>query len=192
MTQALATKKTNVLERAGVVGTKLTIDYLYGYRSAAEISRVLREHGFPTTDSNVRKTLASIKKKYVEKPKSVGTELITHAMVETRLAEIKREFHNAIIQDPIMVLHKNIGELETMKNPSGNLRDYGSIIDLQSKLASQLGKLIPIEHAKLDINKLLERNDLGINFIIQMDLRHPELKLKDEFLEFVQANSDDI
>ena len=192
MKQILVTGKTNVLERAGTLGTDLIIDYLYGYRTPAEISRIIREAGFKTTDSNIRKTLASIKAKYVEKPKKVGIELITHHMVETRLAEIQKEFHAAIIQDPIMVLHKNIGELEVLKNPSADIKVYGSILELQSKFATNLAKLQPPDIVKININQLLEKNDLGVNFIIQMDSKHPELDLKNGFLEFLQANSDDI
>jgi len=191
VTQALIRQKKNVLEKAGKVGIDFIIDYLFGWRTVNEISEELRKMDLHTTNTNVRKHLDDYKRKY-ESKKPVGVELITRSMVKTRLSEIKKEFQEAIIQDPILVLHKNIYELEQMKSPANDLKSVGSILELQSKFATQLAKLIPAKDVKIDVNKLLGRNDLGVNFIIQMDSQHPELDLKTKFLEFIQANSDDI
>lgn len=190
MAQALVPKKINVLEKADKLGTDLIIDFLFGWKGVAEISKELRDNGFHTTDSNVRKHLDIYRKAY-EGKKPKGIELITNHMVKTRMLEIQQEFQKAVIADPIQVLHKNIFELEQMKDKNNDLRTVGSILELQSKFATNLAKLQPPETVKIDINKLLGRSDLGINFIIQMDLLHPELDLKVKFLEFVQANSDD-
>ncbi len=206
MAQALTRKKINVLEKAGKVGTDLIIDYLFGWKGSTEISRELRSNGFHTTDSNVRKHLDIYKKQY-EGKKPKGIELITNHMVKTRMLEIKSEFQNAVIADPIQVLHKNIYELEQLKDKNNDIRTVGSILELQSKFANNLAKLQPPKDVKIDINELLSRNDLGINFIIQMDslhkldskgkceeckIKHPELDLKVKFLKFVEANSDDV
>ena len=191
MAQALTRKKINVLERANKLGTDLIIDFLFDWKGALEIAKELRDNGFHTTDSNVRKHLDKYRSQY-EGKKPKGIELITNHMVKTRMLEIKREFQMAVVSDPIQVLHKNIFELEQMKDKNNDLRTVGSILELQSKFANNLAKLQPQEKVKIDVNKLLERNDLGINFIIQMDLHHPELELKTKFLEFVQANCDDV
>ncbi len=191
MAQALVPKKINVLEKAGKKGTDLIIDFLFGWKGVTEIARELRDSGFRTTDSNVRKHLDKYKADY-ENKKPVGIELITNHMVKTRMTEIQTEFQNTMISDPLLVLHKNIYELEQMKHKNNDLKMVGSILELQSKFANNLAKLQPPKNVKININQLLERNDLGINFIIQMDMRHPKLGLKDAFLEFVQANSDDI
>jgi len=183
--------KTNVLERAGKQGTDLIIDYLFGWKGPAEIARELRANGHSTTDSNVRKNLDRYKDEY-ENKKPMGIELITNHMVKTRMTEIQTEFQNTMIQDPLLVLHKNIYELEQMKHKNNDLKMVGSILELQSKFAASLAKLQPPKTVKININQLLERNDLGVNFIIQMDSKYPELGLKDAFLEFVQANSDDV
>lgn len=190
MAQALVPKKINVLEKAGKQGTDLIIDYLFGWKGVTEISRELRNSGFRTTDSNVRKHLDKYRDDF-ENKKPRGTELITNHMVKTRLTEIQTEFTKAVVSDPIMVLHKNIYELEQMKNKNNDLKTVGSILELQSKFATSLAKLIPIDKAKIDINKLLTKNDLGVNFIIQIDAKHPELNLKDEFLEYIRTNGSD-
>lgn len=191
MAQAVSLKKINVLERAGKQGTDHIIDYLFGWKSVKEISNELRDSGHHTTDINVRKHLDKYKDDY-ENKKPVGIELITHYMVKTRLTEIQMEFQKTMLSDPILVLHKNIYELEQMKPGATDFRSKGSILELQSKFASSLAKLQPPKNVKINVNQLLERNDLGVNFIIQMDLQHPELDLKNKFLEFIQANSDDI
>lgn len=191
MAQALVPKKINVLERADKQGTDLIIDYLFGWKGAAEIARELRDSGFHTTDSNVRIHLDRYRKAY-EGRKPKGIELITNHMVKTRMTEIQTEFQNTMIQDPILVLHKNINELEQMKHKNNDLKIVGSILELQSKFAVNLAKLQPPDIVKININQLLGKSDLGVNFIIQMDSQHPDLKLKEKFLEFVQANSDDI
>jgi len=206
VTQALIRNKLNVLEKAGKQGTNLIIDYLFGWKGSTEISRDLRASGFRTTDSNVRKHLDKYKADY-EKKKPRGTELITNHMVKTRMLEIQQEFQKAVIADPIQVLHKNIYELEQLKNKNNDIRTVGSILELQSKFATNLAKLQPPKDVKININQLLERNDLGVNFIIQMDTlhkpdkngnceecktSHPGLDLKVKFLEFVQANSDEV
>lgn len=191
MAHALVPKKMNVLERAGKMGTDLIIDYLFGWKGTAEIARELTDNGYQTTERNIRNHLDKYKDDYENKvPK--GIELITNHMVKTRMTEIQTEFQNTMIQDPLLVLHKNIYELEQMKSKNNDLKMVGSILELQSKFAASLAKLQPPKNVKININQLLERNDLGINFIIQMDLQHPELELKDKFLEFVQANSDDV
>ncbi len=191
MAQLVKLTKTNVLERAGKQGTDLIIDYLFGWKGPTEIARELRDNGHQTTDSNVKKALAKYKKEYEQK-KPMGLELITNHMVKTRMAEIQIEFQKAMISDPILVLHKNIYELEQMKGPNNDLKTVGSILELQSKFANNLAKLQPPKTVKININQLLEKNDLGVNYIIQIDSIHPELGLKDGFLEFVQANSDDV
>ena len=191
MSQALVRKKINILEKAGKQGTDLIIDFLFGWKGTAEIARELRDSGFHTTDSNVRKHLDKYAADY-EKKKPKGIELITNHMVKTRMAEIQIEFQKAMIADPIQVLHKNIYELEQLKAPTNDLKMVGSILELQSKFATNLAKLQPPDIVKININQLLEKNDLGVNFIIQMDSKYPELDLKREFLEFLQANSDDV
>ena len=206
MAQALTRKKINVLERADKLGTDLIIDYLFGWKTPVEIARDLRNSGFQTTDINVRKHLDKYKKQH-EGKKPKGIELITNHMVKTRMLEIQREFQKAVIADPIQVLHKNIYELEQLKNKNNDIRTVGSILELQSKFANNLAKLQPPKDVKIDINQLLEKSDLGVNFIIQMDLehrldengnceecktKHPELNLKVKFLEFVRSNSDDV
>lgn len=190
MAQVLVSKRINVLEKAGKKGTDLIIDWLFGWKGVTEIAREVRELGFRTTDSNVRKLLDKYMADFEDK-KPKGTELITRHMVTTRLSEIKSEFQQVMLQDPVLVLHKNIYELEQMKSKNNDFRSAGSILELQSKFAGQLAKLMPLENVKVDINKLLSRSDLGVSFIIQMDLRHPELKLKAEFLEYIQAHVDD-
>ena len=191
MAQALIPKKINILEKAGKKGTDLIIDFLFGWKGIAEIARELRDIGFRTTDSNVRKHLDKYKADY-ENKKPKGIELITNHMVKTRMTEIQTEFQKTMISDPLLVLHKNIYELEQMKSKNNDVKMVGSILELQSKFATNLAKLQPPDTVKININQLLMKNDLGINFIIQMDTRHPELRLKDAFLEFVQANSDDV
>ena len=191
MVQLIKGPKTNVLERAGKQGTDLIIDYLFGWKGPTEIARELRDSGHRTTDSNVKKALHKYKGEY-EKKKPMGIELITNHMVKTRMAEIQTEFQRAMIADPIQVLHKNIYELEQMKHKNNDLKTVGSILELQSKFATNLAKLQPPDIVKININQLLEKNDLGVNFIIQMDTKYPELELKKEFLEFLQANSDDV
>ena len=191
MAQALVRKKINILEKAGKLGTDLIIDFLFGWKGTAEIARELRDSGFHTTDSNVRKHLDKYKDDY-ENKKPIGIELITNHMVKTRMTEIQIEFQNTMIQDPLLVLHKNIYELEQMKSKNNDVKMVGSILELQSKFAASLAKLQPPTTVKININQLLMKNDLGINFIIQMDAVHPELDLKNAFLEFVQANSDDV
>ena len=191
MVQAVSLKKVNVLERAGKQGTDHIIDYLFGWKTVKEIANELRDSGHQTSDINVRKNLDKYRDDY-ENKKPIGIELITNHMVKTRMSEIQTEFQNAMIQDPILVLHKNICELEQMKSKNNDVKMVGSILELQSKFAVNLAKLQPPKNVKININQLLEKNDLGVNFIIQMDSKHPELGLKDEFLEFIQANSDDI
>lgn len=191
MAQALVRKKINVLEKASKLGTDLIIDYLFGWKGTAEIARELQDNGYQTTERNVRKHLDKYKDDY-ENKKPMGIELITNHMVKTRMTEIQIEFQKTMIQDPLLVLHKNIYELEQMKSKNNDLKMVGSILELQSKFAASLAKLQPPSTVKININQLLERNDLGVNFIIQMDSQHPELDLKNKFLAFVQANSDDI
>ena len=191
MAQSLVPKKINVLERADKQGTDLIIDYLFGWKGVIEIATELRDSGYHTTNDNVRKHLEKYRKQY-EGKKPKGIELITNHMVKTRMTEIQTEFQKTMISDPLLVLHKNIYELEQMKSKNNDVKMVGSILELQSKFAASLAKLQPPTTVKININQLLMKNDLGINFIIQMDARHPELRLKDEFLEFVQANSDDV
>ena len=107
MSQALVRKKINILEKAGKQGTDLIIDFLFGWKGTAEIARELRDNGFHTTDSNVRKHLDKYKADY-ENKKPIGIELITNHMVKTRMTEIQIEFQNTMISDPILVIHKNI------------------------------------------------------------------------------------
>jgi hypothetical protein len=184
----VAIVQTNVFDRASDLGTNLIIDHLLGYKTVASVTRELNENGFKTTTHNARKILDRYKENFDKRPQAVGFQLITHRMVQTRILEIQAEFKKAMVQDPVLVLHKNILELENMKEGVLGIRDQGSILDLQSKLAEKLAKLQPPDIVKININELLKRNDLGVNFIIQIDSKYPGLKIKDKFLDFVRSN----
>lgn len=184
----MAVARLNVLERAGKIGTDLILDHLFGYKNAREVADELTSNGHRATERNVRNLLRRYKDEWDNRPLRVGTKLITHREVNIRIQELREEVRKSFSSDPIDVLNKNIYELEKMKDSNLSYRDFGSLLDLQSKLAGQLAKIVPPDKIKIDINKLLHRNDLTVNFIIQMDLQEPGLGLKDKFLEYLKVN----
>ncbi len=199
---ALAHKKPrlNVFEKNPEIGSKLFEDILQDRTNCSEAARIFNDNGIKIGARSIQKTVNAYKERHgIGRPKPTqtiipaGPQPKPDKTFKSYLSDIRAEFDAIDYNDvkkinPVVIMYKNLMKLEILMSKmqfDNDIKGLGDIIELERKIALEIHKIAP-NTEEIDYNDLFRKNDLTVNFIMQLDQEKPNLDIKQSWLEFIR------
>lgn len=190
------TQYKNIFQKNPGVGLDLLNSLLRNEITPNDAARIFNENGINAKVRNIQKLMSNIRNNNIPqstpniKPVQPRTKALTKSNADQQITTIRREYESFDFSkipdiDVIKLLDKHIYDLENV------LLDYQNdvvvqknIIELEMKIADKLHKMRP-SSTEFNINDVLRKNDYSTEFIVHMDLKHPSINIKKEWLKFL-------
>lgn len=189
----------NVFEKNPELGNNILLKLLARKMSVTQAVLEFSKNDIKTTNRTIQRHLKNIRENGTSKIKSIQTvisekpilqlppKLEKNEIIDLYKKEYEVKDYSDIPDiDPVKLLDKQLHELEMLLvNYPNDLVVQKTLIELEMKIAEKLFKMRPTS-TEFNVNELLRKNDISVEFIIMIDKRFPNLDIKTSWLDFIK------
>ncbi len=185
----------NIFQKFPVPGSDILTRLLSKKMTIPEATREFKHYNISVSNRTLQRHIKKLKETVNSKPTQTIIEpkpqpilrLPSKQQSKEVIDLIKKQYDNVDLSDipdidPIKLMDKHLHELEMVLIQYDDPAVKYKIIELEMKIAERLFKMRPT-NTEINVNELLRKNDLSVEFIIKMNDKYPDLK--QSWLDFI-------